>query len=235
VGGEFYGIVLAVTFDLVGSGALPAFNPLSLPYVAVALALLLVRKSVIIDWIVLFSIQGLSGFLTESYVMRRRVRLFAFAYVSSDRIEDRPYSMRYNQIEDILRFAIYLPFMILFGRSSAIVLIPNLVNQFADGLAEPVGLRFGKHEYRRRALWYNRRFWAGRFVRSIEGSATVFAVTLIILLFYAIALTPAQYLIVLAALPPAMTIVEAISPHTGDGPSIALTGCSIPWCVHHFV
>ena len=109
-------------------------------------------ESVVTDWIVLFSIQGLTGLLTESYVMRRRVKLFAFAYVSWDRIEDRPYSMRYDQIEDILRFAIYLPFMILFGKSSAIILIPNLVNQFADGLAEPVGLRFGKHKYRTRAL-----------------------------------------------------------------------------------
>jgi dolichol kinase len=187
--------------------------------------------SIVTDWIVLFSIQGLSGLLTESYFMRRRVKWFAYAYLSWDRIEDRPYSMRYDQIEDILRFAIYLPFMILFGKSSAIVLIPNLVNQFADGLAEPVGLRFGKHKYRARALWYDGKFWSGKFVRSIEGSATVFFVTLLILLFYGSYFTPTEYLVVLAFFPLLMAFVEAVSPHTGDGPLIALVGCGFLWCV----
>ena len=190
-------------------------------------------QSVVTDWIVLFSIQGLSGLLTESYAVRRRVKLFAYAYVSWDRIEDRPYSMRYDQIEDILRFAIYLPFMILFGKNSAIVLIPNLVNQFADGLAEPIGLRFGKHQYRTRAVWYNGKFWAGNFVRSLEGSATVLIVTLLILLFYASYFTPFQYMVALAVIPVAMMVVEAISPHTGDGPMIALTGCSLLLWIQH--
>ena len=270
--GGFYTLVLATTYGLVQASVLPAFNPRSLPYFAIGLALLFLGKtlfswvvlrfrvkinyvrklglrpwkkliafavpllitrgqSVVTDWIVLFSIQGLVGLLTESYALRRRVRLFAYAYVSWDRLEDRPYSMRYDQLEDILRFAIYLPFMVLFGKSSAIILIPNLVNQFADGLAEPVGLRFGKHRYRARALWYDGRFWAGNFVRSIEGSATVFGVTLLILLFYGSYFTPTQYLVVLAGLPLLMTVVEAVSPHTGDGPLIALAGCSYLWWV----
>jgi len=200
--------------------------------IAFVVPLLITRgDSVVTDWIVLFSVQGLSGLLTESYLARWHVRLFAYAYVSWDRIEDRPYSMRYDQIEDILRFCIYLPFMILFGKGSAIILIPNLVNQFADGLAEPVGIRFGKHSYRTRALWYDGKFWSGRFVRTVEGSATVFVVTLFILLFYSSYFTPSQYVAVLLGLPLLMMIVEAISPHTGDGPLIALAGCSYLWCV----
>jgi len=200
--------------------------------IAFVVPLLIVRgQSIVTDWIVLFSIQGLSGLLTEAYVMRRRVKWFAYAYVSWDRIEDRPYSMRYDQIEDILRFAIYLPFMILFGKASAIVLIPNLVNQFADGLAEPVGMRFGKHKYRARAIWYDGKFWSGRFVRSLEGSAAVFIVTLIILLFYGSYFTTGQYIALLLVFPLLMTVTEAISPHTGDGPLIALVGCSFLWCL----
>ncbi len=200
--------------------------------IAFVVPLMITRgESVVTDWIVLFSLQGLGGLLTESYVARRHVRLFAYAYVSWDRIEDRPYSMRYDQIEDILRFLIYLPFMILFGKGSAILLIPNLVNQFADGLAEPVGLRFGKHQYRARALWYDGKFWSGRFVRTVEGSATVFVVTLLILLFFSTSFTPRQYMAALIGLPPLMTLVEAVSPHTGDGPLIALAGCSYLWWV----
>ncbi len=143
--------------------------------------------------------------------------------------------MRYDQVEDLFRFAIYLPFMILFGKASLIVLIPNLVNQFGDGLAEPVGLRFGKHKYRTRAIYYDGKFWSGNFVRSIEGSAAVFVVTLIILAFYSSAFTPTQYLVTLLLLPPLMTLAEAISPHTGDGPLIALSGCVFLYSVLTFL
>jgi phytol kinase len=188
-------------------------------------------STVLTDWIVLFALGALVGLATESYWMRSRVKLFAYAYVSWDRIEDRPYSMRYDQIEDLFRFAIYLPFMILFGESSLIVLIPNLVNEFGDGLAEPVGIRFGKHTYRARAIWYDGRFWSGNFVRSIEGSATVFVVSLLILSFYSASFTPTQYIVTLAVLPLLMTTAEAISPHTGDGPMLALVGCAFLWAV----
>jgi phytol kinase len=199
---------------------------------AFVVPLLITKGSTMItDWVVLFAIQSLIGLLTESHYFRSRVKLFAYAYVSWDRIEDRPYSMRYDQIEDILRFVIYLPFMILFGKASVIVLIPNLVNQFGDGLAEPVGIRFGKHKYRARAIWYDGKFWAGNFVRSIEGSAAVFGVTMFILLFYGSYFTHTQYIITLLVLPLLMTVAEAISPHTGDGPTIAMVGCLFLWGV----
>jgi phytol kinase len=195
--------------------------------IAFVVPLLITRgSSVITDWIVLFSVQSLCGLLTDSYFFRRRSKILAYAYVSWDRIEDRPYSMRYDQIEDLLRFAIYLPFMLLFGEMSAIILIPNLVNQFGDGLAEPVGIRFGKHSYRARAIWYDGKFWSGNFVRTVEGSAAVLVVTLVVLLFYSSFFTPTQYVVTLIALPILMTLAEAVSPHTADGPLIALCGCS---------
>ena len=198
--------------------------------VAFVVPLLVTRgETVVTDWIVLFSIQGLVGLFTEWNVLRRRVRLFAFSYLSWDRIEDRPYSMRYDQIEDVLRFLIYLPFMILFGKSSLIVMIPNLVNQFGDGLAEPVGIRFGAHKYRARAIWYDGKLWAGNFTRSVEGSAAVLIVTALIMVLFRAEFSSTQFLIGLLLMPPLMTLVEAISPHTGDGPLIALTGCLCLW------
>ena len=192
---------------------------------------LLVTKgnSVVTDWLVLFSTQCLVGVFTEWNVVRRRVKVLAFAYLSWDRLEDRPYSMRYDQVEDLLRFAIYLPFMILFGESSMIVLIPNMVNQFGDGLAEPVRIRFGAHTYRARAIWYDGKFWAGNFTRSWEGSAAVFVVTLLIMALFHSEFTATQLVIGLVFMPPLMTLAEAISPHTGDGPLIALVGCLGLW------
>jgi len=59
--------------------------------IAFVVPLLVTRGgSVVTDWIVLFSIQGLSGLLTESYIVRLHVKLVAYAYLSWDRIEDRP-------------------------------------------------------------------------------------------------------------------------------------------------
>ena len=72
--------------------------------------------------------------------------------MSWDRIEDRPYTLRYDMLEDILRFAVYFPFIILFGKASVIIMIPNLINEFGDGLAEPIGIKFGRHKYRVRSL-----------------------------------------------------------------------------------
>ena len=181
------------------------------------------------DTIILFSLLQLVTIGTEWHAIRRRVPLFRYAFLSWDRLEDRPYSMRYDLLEDVLRFLVYLPFMVLLGKASIIVLIPNLVNEFGDGLAEPVGLRFGKHPYRTRALWHQGRWWSGSFQRTWEGSATVFVVTILIVLAFLGEFTPEQALVVLLGLPLLMTVAEAVSPHTADGPLIALFGCSFLW------
>ena len=54
------------------------------------------------------------------------------------------------------------------------LLIPLIVNGIGDGLAEPIGIRFGKHRYKARALWYEGRLCSGTFHRTLEGSACVF-------------------------------------------------------------
>jgi len=183
------------------------------------------------DTIILFSGTQLITILTEWNVVRRRVKLFRFAFISWDRLEDRPYTMRYDLLEDVFRFIIYLPFMAVFGKASLIVLIPNLVNEFGDGLAEPIGLRFGRHTYRVRALWHQGKLWAGSFQRSLEGSAAVFIVTAVVLLLFASQLTGLQLTVALLVLPPLMTLAEAVSPHTADGPLIALVGCLSLWAI----
>jgi len=115
----------------------------------------------------------------------------------------------YDRLEDVLRFLIYLPFMALFGAYSIVVLIPNLVNGFGDGLAEPVGIRLGKHPYRTRALWHGSKFWSGVYERTWERSATVFMVTI----------------------GRALVLHGELHGHSADGPLIALVGCSTLWCV----
>lgn len=183
---------------------------------------------------VLFFLDILKTIGTEWHVIRRQVPLFRYAFVSWDRLEDRPYTLRYDILEDLMRFLVYLPFIALFGKASFLILIPNLINEFGDGLAEPVGLRFGKHKYRARSLWYDGKFWNGNFVRSIEGSFMVLLVSAIILCVYSSYFTGTEFWILMAVLPILMTLAEAVSPHTNDGPMLALVGCSTIWGVTHF-
>ncbi len=185
--------------------------------------------------LMLFFMDQIKTILTEWNVIRRKVPLLAYAFVSWDRLEDRPYTLRYDMLEDLMRFAVYFPFIILFGKASVIIMIPNLINEFGDGLAEPVGIRFGRHKYRTKSLWYRGRFWHGDFQRSLEGSLVVFIVSVIVLCIYQDQFTSAQFIVSLCVLPILMTLAEAFSPHTNDGPMLAFVGCGVLWATLHFV
>ena len=185
--------------------------------------------------LMLFFLDQMKTILTEWNVIRRKVPFLAYAFVSWDRLEDRPYTLRYDMLEDVMRFAVYFPFIILFGKASVIIMIPNLINEFGDGLAEPVGIRFGRHKYRAKSLWYKGRFWHGDFQRSLEGSLVVFIVSVIVLCLYQDQFTSAQFVFSLCVLPILMTLAEAFSPHTNDGPMLAFVGCGVLWATLHFV
>lgn len=183
----------------------------------------------------LFCLDQMKTILTEWNVVRRKIPFLAYAFVAWDRLEDRPYTLRYDMLEDILRFAVYLPFIIVFGKASVIIMIPNLINEFGDGLAEPVGLRFGRHKYRAKSLWYQGKFWHGEFQRSLEGSAMVFLVSILVLFMYEHLFTVSQFVFAIAILPLLMTLAEAFSPHTNDGPMLALTGCGFLWFTINYI
>ena len=90
---------------------------------------------------------------------RERVPFFAYVFLSQDRREDRPDTLIFQVTEDIMRFAIYLPFKLLVVdliQSKAIIFIPIAVNNIGDGLAEPVGVAFGKHKYSTTALYHSK-------------------------------------------------------------------------------
>jgi phytol kinase len=107
------------------------------------------------------------------------------------------------------------------------IFIPITINTLGDGLAEPVGVKWGKHKYTTRSLYYNGKWWSGSFVRSYEGSSMVWLSTWLILgILYDLFTTP-QFIFLMVLMPPAMTLTEAISPHTNDGPFLAIIGCSI--------
>ncbi len=191
-------------------------------------------NSSIIAVVMLTSLDVLKTIVTEWNVIRRKVPILKRAFLAWDRLEDRPYTLRFDVLEDVLRFIVYLPFICIFGKEALLIMIPQLINEFGDGLAEPVGIRFGKHKYRTRSLWYNGKFWNGNFERSLEGSAAVFVVSIITLFIFREQLDPTAFWILIGILPISMTVAEAVSPHTNDGPALALVGCWLIWLVTYF-
>ena len=99
------------------------------------------------------------------------------------------------------------------------LLIPLIVNGLGDGLAEPIGIRFGKHKYRARALWYGGRICSGNFHRTLEGSACVFfSGVLSVSVLYNEWQSKTRFLIALLSVPTGMTAAEAFATHTWDTP-----------------
>jgi phytol kinase len=118
-----------------------------------------------------------------------------------------------------------------------LLLILVLINGLGDGLAEPVGVRFGGKlfsrlpligkrlgKYRVRAWRHQGQCCSGQFTRSWEGSATVWLVSLMALLALNEAFTRWQWIVALIALPPLMALTEARAPRTWDSPFLFLVG-----------
>lgn len=140
-----------------------------------------------------------------------------------------PDTLIFQVTEDLLRFLIYIPFkLFVANRFSApeIIFIPIAVNNIGDGLAEPVGVAFGKHKYTTTALYHKGKFFKSKFTRSYEGSSCVFITTLIVVAANYKSFNTNQFWETFTVLPFLMTIAEAKAPHTNDGPFLALIGCS---------
>ena len=93
------------------------------------------------------------------------------------------------------------------------------ISVFGDGLAEPVGYKFGRHKYKTRALFTKR-----LYERSWEGSTCVFLSAIAIILAMYHTMTFLQLIYMLILMPPLMTLTEAKSPHTWDNPFMHLAG-----------
>ncbi|MEX2531632.1 MAG: hypothetical protein WD960_12745, partial [Gemmatimonadota bacterium] len=156
-----------------------------------------------------------------SHPFRTRIPPLATMFASLDRPEDRPYTLWWLSSQVVAGYLVIIPMVILFGRlgHGALMMIPILINAVGDGLAEPVGVRFGKHEYRVRALYGDR-----VYVRTLEGSACVFLTGVGVIVLFEALFTPLQFWVALLTVPIFMTLAEAFSPHTWDTPFLFLVG-----------
>eukprot|EP01065_Artemidia_motanka_P020946 TRINITY_DN2497_c4_g2_i1.p1 TRINITY_DN2497_c4_g2~~TRINITY_DN2497_c4_g2_i1.p1 ORF type:complete len:588 (+),score=162.54 TRINITY_DN2497_c4_g2_i1:24-1766(+) len=153
--------------------------------------------------------------------MRKRFNFCRVMFSGIDRPEDRPYTLRWNASQNCAYFFVFIPvtYALIARGMYQLMLIPVLVIGFGDGLAEPVGIRWGRHKYTSRAIWYHGKCCAGRFTRSLEGSSVVFAATVVaVAVCYPWFESANQFAAAIATLPPVLTLAEAVGPHTWDNP-----------------
>ena len=142
-------------------------------------------------------------------------------FLSFDRPEDRPNTLLWLSTQITFGYLILIPNIIFFisiGYGD-LILIPILVNGIGDGLAEPVGVRFGRLKYKTYAL-----FSKIKYERTVEGSACVFFTSLIVIIFFHSSFTFAEFFSALIIFPFVMTLAEAFAPHTWDTPFLFLFG-----------
>lgn len=153
--------------------------------------------------------------------LRSRSRILATAFASFDRPEDRPFTVTWLTTQILATYVVLVVMLSWLERyeKTALIYITVLVAAIGDGLAEPVGVRFGRHTYRTRALFAER-----FYTRSLEGSACVLLSGILAVFLLRGQLDDRQFALALTIIPLAMTLAEAWSPHTWDGPFLYLVG-----------
>ena len=165
--------------------------------------------------------------------VRRRIPALETIFASVDRPEDRPHTLWWIVTQALATYAVMIGVVVWLGAwygeaAAGLILIPVLITAVGDGLAEPVGVRFGRHRYSVRALGTSK-----RYTRSLEGSACVFVTSILVTVgvnwlaahrgfpppFPGWRLGLAVILI-----PAAMTLAEAFSPHSWDAPFLYAVG-----------
>jgi len=170
---------------------------------------------------ILGSVFGVFTLIIYIKPLRERLAIIATMFLSFDRPEDRPYTLPWLSTQIIVSFLVVIPMIILFAQNNImeLLLVPILINGIGDGLAEPVGIRFGKYKYTTSGLFVKR-----KYVRTLEGSACVFITSVIVVVLYYAHFSQIQFIVALALIPVIMTIAEALSPHTWDSPFLYLVG-----------
>ncbi len=164
--------------------------------------------------------------------VRSRVRFIQIIFSAMDRPEDRPHTLFWLSTQVIVGYLVLIPLIFIFGQygMSQLMLIPVFINGLGDGLAEPVGVRFGRHSYKTRALFGGR-----QYERTIEGSACVFLASILIVVLFQDYFTTSQFVAALVLMPVLMTFAEAFSPHTWDSPFLFLVGGLALLGIVHFL
>lgn len=171
--------------------------------------------------ILLSGLLFVASIFTLSEPLRRRSRFLHTVFASFDRPEDRPFTLFWLTTQVLATYVVLVAVLLWLEayEKGVLIYISVLVAGVGDGLAEPVGVRFGYHKYRVKALFTDR-----LYTRSLEGSACVLLSGVLAVWLLQEHFTPLERVLALILIPPVMTLAEALSPHTWDGPFLYLAG-----------
>ena len=174
-----------------------------------------------LESLLLGSFLAVFGLIIYIKPIRDNSSIISRMFLSFDRPEDRPNTLLWLSTQLIVGYLILIPIIIYFYKIGyeTLILLPILVNGIGDGLAEPVGVRFGRLKYKTFAL-----FTKIKYERTIEGSACVFFTSIIVILFFRSEFTSSELILAIILFPIIMTLAEAFAPHTWDTPFLFLFG-----------
>jgi phytol kinase len=153
--------------------------------------------------------------------IRTRLPFARTMFASFDRPGDRPHTLKWMISQFCAGAAVFL-FMIAYFYHLGFASLTTMVLMVAtvgDGLAEPIGVRYGKRTYAVRGFLVNR-----PYTRSYVGSLCVFVCSAVIVALFYDSFTVPQLISALMCVPVAMTLAEAVAPHTWDTPFLILAG-----------
>ena len=161
--------------------------------------------------------------------LRKRSGILSTSFLSFDRPEDRPYTLTWCTTQIMASSLVIFGLLVCFSAIGRLdlIYIPILISGIGDGLAEPIGVRFGRHTYVTKAVFGSRYYH-----RSFEGSACVFLTSFIVVAFFKSSFGEMQFWSVLMFLPLLITLTEAKAPHTWDQPFIYMASGAILLVTH---
>ena len=153
--------------------------------------------------------------------LRSRFKLFQLLFKAIDRPEDQPYTVFWFISQLFVSIVIISGFSILYQYLDIehMIFIPLIILIVGDGLAEPVGTKWGVHKYNVKGFLVNR-----NYTRSVEGSLCVVIASIGSIFIYYDEFNKNSISFTLILLPLLETLTEAKAPHTWDNPLILLVG-----------
>ncbi|MGA2403499.1 MAG: hypothetical protein ABSG91_17630 [Syntrophobacteraceae bacterium] len=169
-------------------------------------------------------------FLVLIKPLRECSTFFMLQFNSLDRPEDRPHTLKWIVLGNIIPGLILI---IVFKQLFEYIDEPDLgliivfIVGIGDGLAEPVGIHWGRKKYLAPSWGMNK-----RYIRTYVGSACVFITGVVSTLFlYQEFNSTTQFLVSILFIPAIMTLVEATAPHSMDTPAMMTIGFSVLYAI----
>ncbi len=162
--------------------------------------------------------------------IRENSRFFMLQFNSLDRPEDRPNTLKWivlgNILPGLILATVFRQLFEQLGEPNLVLIIIFIIG-IGDGLAEPVGIYLGKKKYVVPSWSMGK-----QYVRSYAGSACVFISGIVFtFMFFGEFNHIAQFIAAIILIPPVMTLVEAVAPHSMDTPLMMTVGFSLLYAI----